>query len=68
MSQDTTEQVYAFIRDYMAVHGRSPSQREIARGCFIAKSSVIRYLRRLVAKGKIILIPDTQRNIRLPED
>lgn len=37
MSSDTTERVYRFIVDYIAAHdGLSPSQREIAEGCYIA--------------------------------
>jgi len=52
MSSDTTERVYRFIVDYIAAHdGLSPSQREIAEGCYIVRSAVLRHLDRLEAWG-----------------
>ncbi len=47
------EEVYAFVRDYIARHGRPPTLREIGDACFMSTSNVLRYLDRLEARGRI---------------
>jgi len=61
----TTEAVYTFIKQYMEEWGLPPSQREIADGCYIARSAVVRHLDKLEAQGRIALIPGKSRGIRL---
>ena len=51
MQNPMMETVYEFIKQYMEKEGMPPSQREIAEGCYIAKSDVIRHLDRLDAWG-----------------
>ena len=68
MSSDTTERVYRFIVDYIAAHdGLSPSQREIAEGCYIVRSAVLRHLDRLEAWGRSLREPGKARSIRIPK-
>ncbi len=50
---ETTEAVYQFIRQYFKEHGLSPSQRDIAKGCYISQSTVGRHLDILEAHGWI---------------
>lgn len=67
--QQTTEQVFNFIRDYIHQYGGlAPSQREIALACYLGESTVLRYLDRLEAKGRIIRHLGKARSITLPED
>jgi len=66
--QDTTDAVYALIRAYRAQHGNSPSQREIAQGCFLSRPAIIRHLDRLEMQGKIRREPGKARGIQLVED
>ena len=47
---ETTLEIFAFIRDYMALHLWAPTLREIADGCGLAHpSSVVRHLEHLEA-------------------
>ncbi len=48
-----TQRVYEFIKHFIKERGFPPSQREIAEGCFMARSSVQRHLDVLEAKGLI---------------
>ena len=68
MHHDTTEAVYAFIVSYIDKNGIAPSQREIADGCYIVRSGVIRHLDRLEAWGRIIRDPNKARSIHLPKN
>lgn len=62
-----TDKVYQFIKTYMAKNlGRPPTQREIADGCFIARSSVQRHLDILDALGLIVREPGMARGLSLP--
>ena len=61
----TRESIYQFIREYRQVHGFSPSQREIADGCRISKSTVQHQLQFLVAAGRVAYEPGKVRTIRL---
>lgn len=65
MGNTTTEDIYVFIERYIEEHGLPPSQREIAKGCYLANSAVIRHLDKLEAMGRIELIPGKARGIRL---
>ncbi|MEO8611651.1 MAG: hypothetical protein ABI690_27375 [Chloroflexota bacterium] len=67
MNTDTTEMVYRFIVEYIETKGISPSQREIAEGCYVARSAVIRHLDRLEAWGRIIRDPNKARSLHLPK-
>ena len=48
-----TDRLYQFIRAYIHEHGYAPTTREMAGGCFIALSSIPRYLDRLEMQGRI---------------
>ena len=65
MGNQTTEDIYAFIERYIEEYGIPPSQRDIAKGCYLANSAVIRHLDRLEAWGRIQRIPGKSRGIRL---
>ena len=68
MPDDTIERVYRFISDYLQQHrGLSPSQREIAEGCFINVAYVSRYLDVLEARGRLERERGRARSIRLIE-
>ncbi len=48
-----TQRVYRFIKQFIEQRGFPPSQREIAEGCYMARSSVQRHLDVLEARGLI---------------
>jgi DNA-binding MarR family transcriptional regulator len=48
-----SELVYAFLKAYFRLHSYPPSQREIALGCHLGKSTVMRCLDRLEINGLI---------------
>ncbi len=62
---ENTELVYRFIRKYINENGFAPTLREIADGCFMGRSSVMRHLDRLDAWGLIIRDPGKARGMRL---
>jgi len=62
---DFAEVVYAFIEKFIHEHGYSPSMREIGFGCHIGRSTVLRYLDRLEAQGRISRELGTARSISL---
>ncbi len=62
---EISAQVYDFIQAYIDEHGFAPTQREIALGCYMSKTNIIRYLDRLEMQGRIIRIPGQPRSIRL---
>ncbi len=66
--QATTEQIYSFIRDFIHRHGYSPSQREIARGCYLSVGTVFQHLILLEARGKIHREEGRARSITLLEE
>jgi SOS-response transcriptional repressor LexA len=66
MKRETTEAVFAFIQQYIMDEGMAPSQREIAKACYLAPSAVLRHLDRLEAWGWIIRQPNKARSIRIP--
>jgi repressor LexA len=63
--EDVTAQVWDFVSDYINRNGFAPSHREIADGCFLSKSAVVRHLDRLEARGHIEREPNQARSIRL---
>jgi hypothetical protein len=62
---DTTKRVYQFIRDYIRIHGTSPSYPEIADGCHMARGSVGIHLAFLEARGLIERAHNSRRGIIL---
>ena len=65
MNVPVTEQVYAFICAYQREHGYPPTQREIAKNCYLAHSSVGYHLDRLEDEGRILREPGRARGITL---
>ncbi len=65
MNVSTTEQVYNFIQAHVQQWGHAPSQREIAKACFLAQSSVRHQLKKLESQGRIELKHRTARGVRL---
>ena len=63
-----TESVYHFIRHYIEQHGYAPSQQEIADGCYLSRTNLIRYLDRLEAQGHIAREPGQPRSISLLDE
>ena len=65
---ESTVSVFHFIRQYLAEHkGVSPSQREIAQGCFISQSTVGHHLELLEVQGWIHRVPGVSRSISLTD-
>jgi SOS-response transcriptional repressor LexA len=65
MDDPTAEIIYDFICAYIREYGLSPSQREIAEGCFMSHGNVARYLKKLEVQGRIKHYPNISRGIRL---
>ena len=63
--EQTLEALYGFIQLYIQENGYSPSLREIAVGCFLGRSTVLRYLDKLEAKGRITRAEGKARSISL---
>jgi hypothetical protein len=64
---ETTERVYRFIREFMAIHDTSPSYAQIADGCRIALGSVGRHLAYLEGRGRLKRTTAFQRGMTLTE-
>ncbi|MEO8391767.1 MAG: winged helix-turn-helix transcriptional regulator [Chloroflexota bacterium] len=64
----TSEALFGFIRTYIHENGYSPSLREIAEGCYLGRSTVLRYLDKLEAKGRIARTIGKARSIALLEE
>ena len=64
-SDPAVEAVYSFIRAYIDEHGYPPSLREIGAHCYIGRSTVLLYLDRLEARGRISRDPGKARSINL---
>jgi len=63
--EQTLEGIYDFIRRYIAENGYAPSLREISDGCYLGRSTVLRYLDKLEAKGRISRTMGKARSITL---
>jgi SOS-response transcriptional repressor LexA len=59
------EKLYGFIQIYIHENGYSPSLREISDGCYLGRSTVLRYLDKLEAKGRITRTEGRARSISL---
>ena len=64
-NMELTISIYCMICRYVAEKGIAPTQREIARECFIANGSVLRHLDRLQMWGYIERVEGASRNIVL---
>ena len=62
----TADLIYQFILTYYEQHKLFPTQRDIAEGCHLARSSVYYQLNRLEAQGRIERAPGRQRSLFIP--
>lgn len=63
----TRGQMRTFIAAYEAEHGYAPTQREIARACFITEPVVRHHLKVMARIGQLTHQPGKHRSIRLTE-
>lgn len=68
LNAKTANIVYSFICTYVAANGYPPSLRELSKGCYMSVASVIRYLDRLEAEGRLRRDPNISRGITLLHD
>lgn len=68
MDDPTADLIFEFIRAYIREYGLSPSQREIAEGCYMTPGNVGRYLKKLEVQGRIRRYPNISRGISLVND
>lgn len=66
--EDDVQRVYAFVLHYIRTNRRPPTQREIAEGTFLARSSVVRFLDILAARGMLEREDNVARGLSLPPD
>ena len=64
-SEETSEEVFQFIRRYIVEKGFAPTIRDISDGCYMSATNVIRYLDKLEAKGRISREPNKPRSIHI---
>jgi len=57
--------IYDYLCKYSDEHGWPPSLRQIAKGCYMSRSNVVRYLDMLEAWGFIEREPNLSRAIRI---
>ncbi len=65
LSDPVTRAVYEYIRDRIEQDSCPPTLREIARACYIGRSTLMRHLDRLEAYGAIYREAHIARGIRL---
>jgi SOS-response transcriptional repressor LexA len=65
-TNETADLIYDFIVDHYEQHGVYPTQREIAEGCHLARSTVYYQLNRLEAQERIERLPGRQRSLFIP--
>jgi SOS-response transcriptional repressor LexA len=65
IANENRARVYAFLRAYIAAHGRPPTAREIAAEVRLAVSTVLRHLDKLELEGRIRRDPYIARGITL---
>lgn len=63
--QNILDQVYDFICDYFTQFGISPTQQEIAIGCYLSRTTLSRYLLTLELRGRIERQDNKPRSIRI---
>ena len=61
----TLQNLYEFISQYIEGNGFAPSLREISAGCYLGRSTVLRYLTILEARGRILRQDGKARSIRI---
>lgn len=66
-TNETADLIYQFILAFYQRHGVYPTQREIAAGCNLARSSVYYQLNRLEAQGRVERFTGRQRSIHIPQ-
>ena len=64
--QKTTDPIVRFIRSYIAARGFPPTQREIAKACYLSLSAANRRILMLAAQGHIDYTPRQARGVGLP--
>ena len=65
--RERSQEVLQFLRDYIALHGRSPSEREIMQGVGLSSTSnVDYYLNKLVDARQVVWDKKISRGIMLP--
>ena len=67
MPQKQSEQVYEFIRFYLASEGYPPSLSELADACKLTQRQVLACLERLARAGRLSFRPERPRGMRLIE-
>ena len=65
--EQTMDTLYSFIHAYIQDNGYAPSLREISKGCYLGRSTVMRYLDKLEARGRIHRADGKARSITLAE-
>jgi SOS-response transcriptional repressor LexA len=68
LNPETAEKIYRFISVYITEYGYPPSLRELSKGCYISVASVIRYLDRLEAQGRLRRNSNVSRGITLLDE
>lgn len=63
--EQTLQNLYDFIEGYIRDQGYPPSLREIASACYLGRSTVLRYLSKLEAQGRITRKDGKARTITL---
>jgi len=63
--EQTLQDLYDFIEGYICDHRYPPSLREIAAACYLGRSTVLRYLTKLEAQGRITRVEGKARSIAL---
>lgn len=66
--EENTERVYRYIVEFVREHRYPPTMRELARGCNLAVSSIIRHLDRLEWERRIARDPGRARGITVLAD
>ena len=67
MIQPILDEIVDFIRDYSDEYGFAPSLREIGDHCHIGRTTVSRYLDKLVIQGRITRMAGRARSLHVIE-
>ncbi len=63
-----TRKVYEYVLDCFKEYNCPPTIREISDACFISRTTAMRHLELLEARGLILREPKRARGIRLPKE
>lgn len=66
--QQLLDQIYVFICTYIREHGYAPSQQEIASGCYLGRTTLLRHLDKLEMMGRIQREDAKPRSIHIIDD